>query len=103
MRLPMLVAFLVAPLFAQTAPPPAAEQKSAEQELTVQAPQAEPVIPVNLTPVRMQEPSGVCAIPLKNVLHLDPHDKIAVTPPPTQNMRSPKVILPAPPCDDKKR
>jgi len=101
----MLAAFLGAALNAQTAPPPGAGQKPADQKSAEPAPTTgavviENVAPVNVAPVKVQEPAGVCSIPLKNVLRTDPHDKITITPGTPMGTHLPEVKLPAPPCDD---
>jgi hypothetical protein len=129
MRLLMLVVLLGGVLFAQTPTPVAAEQKTQDQAPSVKELadlptfhwyQERPVAASWVTAVPTSQPQAaylaaidkfkmamaaahVCAIPLLNVLHTDPHDAISIPLPSPQEIPTAEVKPPAPSCDDKKR
>ena len=112
MRLLMLVVLLGGGVFAQTPTPPVAEQNTPHQAPSVkdlptfhwyrERPVAASWV-TNDTFKMATAAEQVCAIPLVNVLHTDPHDAIAIPLPAPQETPTAEVRPPAPSCDDKKR
>ena len=115
MRLLMLAMLLGGVLFAQTPTPLVAGQEAQDQALSVKELgdlptfhwyQERPVAASWSTNDRLRTAMAaaqVCAIPLLNVLHTDPHDAISIPLPSLQETPTAAVSPPAPSCDDKRR